>query len=506
MADQKDMARVEPRPFRGAIKWSFLMSWGVAAGNAATMMVLAAILGPHAYGLVSLASIVIILFQLMVELGMSQALIQYRKIEPSHFDSAFCLISSTAWLIFFTLLFLRFVVYGEPFNELFEVVFWLSVRVPIYASTIVHIAVLRREMNIKPIAIQSNVGVIAGAATGITMALNDFGYWSLVAQQIVEASVGLLVIWYLSSWRPRLKITLQSLKDIFRFSSATFLTNVGVFTFMRGDAAVMGYFFGPTAVGIYRLALRLVNLCSDISTQAVNFAALPEMARNQNDAVNLRASLIKCLHIAAVVSIGLLGILAATFDELLALLGPKWQDARTPLLLLCIVGAIQVVSIISTSMLQAIGRPELNAKLTWLWGVLVIAATATIGTYFADAQPYEQIIAVCLAHISLSAILHLPTYAFILKRMSSVTVLDIVKVFYPPILAAITVFVVVSVLRPQILAYIDFSLLQLATTGFLAVTVFAVTLFLVDVRMRKYTISIVSDVGNRQSHKLSKDG
>ena len=506
MANGKDMAHVEPRLFRGAIKWSFLMSWGVAAGNAATMMVLAAILGPHAYGLVSLASIVIILFQLLVELGISQALIQFRKIEASHFDSAFCLISCTAWLIFFTLLFVRFVIYGKEFSELFEIVFWLSIRVPIYASTIVHIAVLRREMNIKPIAIQSNIGVIAGATTGITMALNGFGYWSLVAQQVVEASVGLLVIWYLSNWRPRLKITFQSLKDIFKYSSATFLTNLGVFTFMRGDAAVMGYFFGPTAVGIYRLALRLVNLCSDISTQAVNFAALPEMARHQNDPVNLRVSLVKCLHIAAVVSIGLLGVLAATFDELLLFLGPKWQDARTPLLLLCIVGAIQVVSIISTSMLQAIGRPGLNAKLTWLWGILVIAATATIGKYFADAQPYEQIIAVCVAHISLTAILHLPTYVFILNRMSNITLLDILGVFFPSTLSAVTVFVVIDMLRPQITTYVDLPLLQLATTGFLAVAVLAAMLFLVDVRMRRYTISIVSDLGNRQSHKLSKDG
>ena len=56
---------------RGPLKWAFLMSWGQRIMAGAVTFVVAGIVGPHAFGIVSIAIVFIALLQVFLEQGLN---------------------------------------------------------------------------------------------------------------------------------------------------------------------------------------------------------------------------------------------------------------------------------------------------------------------------------------------------------------------------------------------------------------------------------------------------
>lgn len=434
--------------FGGALRWSFVWTWGVSGGSALTMLALASLLGPDAFGLVALAGISVLFLQLLIDPGISQALIQRPHLEQRHLDAAFWFVTALGGFLFVVSVALsRWWARGSESPDLALVIGWLSLRLPIVGLTIVQQALLRRTMAFRPLALRANVGVVAGAVVGISMALTGWGYWSLVGQQLAEAAIGLVLLWRMSPWRPRLSFEPGALRELSGFSAASFLASLGIFVYVRGDALVMGYFFGPAAVGIYRLASRLMNLCSEIGTQAVSHVSLPAMSRHQHDLPRLREAMLVSLHTAATITLSLLGVLASVSADLFPLMGRHWEPARLPLLVLCVLGLFQVVSIVSTPMLQAAGRPGLNAALAWLWGGIALAVVVAVGAITRDRPSGTQVVAVCLAHATLGALLHLPVYVFLMRRTCGARLPEIAGAIGPGAIAALLGFLGTQALR-----------------------------------------------------------
>jgi O-antigen/teichoic acid export membrane protein len=71
------------------VVWATAGAWGREAAGFAVFLILARLLGPEAYGLVAMASVVIAVAQLLVADVIQEPLIQRQKLEPGHLDAAF---------------------------------------------------------------------------------------------------------------------------------------------------------------------------------------------------------------------------------------------------------------------------------------------------------------------------------------------------------------------------------------------------------------------------------
>ena len=76
---------------RRALAWAFVMTWGQRGVATLMTFILAALLGPDAFGLVALAMIYVALIQLFLEQGLAVAIIQREDLKDEHLDSAFWL-------------------------------------------------------------------------------------------------------------------------------------------------------------------------------------------------------------------------------------------------------------------------------------------------------------------------------------------------------------------------------------------------------------------------------
>ena len=145
-------------------------------------IVLARLLDLQAFGLVGWASVFIGFFQVFVNAGLAQAIVQREEIEPEHLDTAFW----TNLAISVGLLALIVACAGpvaslldEP--ELAPVLSWLTLGLVASALSAVPIAILQRRLEFKALALRVLVGNLAGGVIGIAFALGgvrDTGAWS----------------------------------------------------------------------------------------------------------------------------------------------------------------------------------------------------------------------------------------------------------------------------------------------------------------------------------------
>jgi polysaccharide transporter, PST family len=158
--------------FRQSLKWAFVGNWDERAIGTVFTFLLAALLGPHAFGLVAMALIYIAFLQPFLEQGISTAVIQREQLDRDHLDSAFWL--NLVWCAApTTASFLAAGWWASVNNapELVRLAEVLSLLLLIDGLAIVQIALLEREMRFKTLAVQASVSWFAGGAVGLVLAL-----------------------------------------------------------------------------------------------------------------------------------------------------------------------------------------------------------------------------------------------------------------------------------------------------------------------------------------------
>lgn len=420
-----------------ALGWSFVMNGGREGLTGALTLLLAALLGPTVFGTIGMALVYVLALQMVVEHGFGVAIVQRKELTPEHLDATFWTVVGGSLL----LAALGFAASGwwatvNRLPELETLIDALLVVVPLQGLTAVQQAVLQRDMDFRALAIRANASVAAGGAVGVALALSGYGVWALVAQQVVIAFVGLLLVWRLTAWRPRLAFSGAALRDLLDFSGGTLLGAVGIFVNNRSDVLFMGIFFGPTAVGIFRLADRLVSLVVELTARSVQVVALSEFSRLQDRRDALRASVLRSARTSALLCVPTLAVLAAAREEITQLLGPKWADAAAPIGLLCVAGMVRGVTLFLGPVMQALGRPHLLAGLLWAYAIPSALAFLAVSVLLGDAPTGAQTTGIAASRTGLFVLVFLPVNVLIARRLLGLNRFELSRSIAPAVAVA----------------------------------------------------------------------
>jgi teichuronic acid exporter len=373
-------AQTTPPPanaFSRAVSWSYVLNVGRITTTLVLSLVLARLLGPEAFGLIAMANVYVMFVELLVRQGLFVALVQRPGLTDRHLDTAFWL--TVAAVTVLTPLSMLASVPWAAMNrlpDLAPVIVGLSLLVPLRGLSVVQEAIFHRKLNYKVLAIRGNVATVIGGVVGLGLALGGAGVWSLVAQQLVAAGVELVMIWYASSWRPSRRYAREDARELLGFGSKTILASFGNFANHRADALLIGLLFGPVAVGLYRMAARLIETALDFAIGGIQTVSLPELSKFVTDPPAFRRRALELMRLVAVIAAPAYAILAVSSDALFRLLGDEWAAAADPLKLLALLGFTAAVFNLAGPILDASGRPGLHAALMWV-GAAVSVATFT---------------------------------------------------------------------------------------------------------------------------------
>src|SRR5574341_237667 len=387
--------------------WSLIQKWGRAGIAALTFVVLSRLLGPEAFGLVTLASVFIDFVEIFLDQGFSAAIIQRPEVDRKHLDTAFWISILTGGLLtamnigvsgFISTFF------HEP--RLAPVLSWLSLSYIVNALSTTQLAILQRKLAFKSLAARSLAAATIGGVVGIGMAFAGFGVWSLVGQNLAKGIAAAVILWSSSDWRPGFNVSVERYKELFGFGISIVGNNLLNVTIRHADDFLIGYFLGPTMLGLYTVGYQLLLIIIRLVTEITNTVAFPAFSRIQHEPERMRRAFYKVTQYTSLLSFPVFIGLAVVAPEVVpALFGAKWMPSIPVMQVLSMIGILQSVLFFNGSVLRASGKPNwefaimglnafcsiLGSLLAVRWGIVAVAASFVITGYLLAPVSYVAV-------------------------------------------------------------------------------------------------------------------
>lgn len=382
-------------------------------------MVLARLLTPHDFGLVAMVTTVIGFFRIFNEAGLSTATVQREGITHAQVSNLFWTNVAVGATISLILAMGAPVVawfYREP--QLVSITLALCITFLFTTSTVQHLALLKRQMRFKMVALIQTSSVFAGILTGITMALLNFGYWSLVGMQIATPLTALLVTWSVSRWRPQLPRRQSGTGSLLSFG-ANLTASSFLWSLARGsDALLIGRVYGSASIGLYSRAAALIARPVEQFLPPIESVFVPMLSRLQNQPERYRRVLLQAYEVIAITSFLFGGLLLAlAYPLTLFVLGPKWEKAASIFAGFTLVAAYSPFSSMSTWLLTSQGRGRDFLRLSVI-NSSVTVASFLVGLPFGPAG-------VALSYSASCLLILLPVVHYIAGRQGPVRTMDL---------------------------------------------------------------------------------
>jgi len=433
------------RSFLNSVKWSYTGSWGDRGLSSLFAVILAGILGPRDFGLVGIAGVYVAFLSMFLDQGYMAALIQRKDLEPEHLDAVFWMDQVlSVVLVGASILFGGWWAARNHAPGARLIISVLSLCIPIRALAIIQGAILQKEMDFKSLAIRNNASTLASGVIGLGMAFAGLRVWALVGQQISKEFIAFLLLWKLSHWRPHFEFSWKHLKELTGFSTSNFIAQLALFAEAQSSSVLLGLFFGPLAVGLYRLADRITNAVVTAATSSVQAVSLPEFSRHQHQPEELRRSVLTCIRLSSAVTIPALAGLAAVSRPLMATIGASWLPASGVLKILCGLSATMILSYFTGPLLQALSRPHQLAVLEWARAAVGSGILVLAGVLVRHSDITRQLMGIALARFANGALLVTPVFLYLLLRLCKISVREFALTVWPSAASAVSVLVVLA--------------------------------------------------------------
>jgi len=294
-------------------------------------LILARLLTPDHFGIVALVTIALQFFELLVETGNRQYIIQKSVLEDEDLDTAWTLDflskSLIAILIVCTSSFVA-AWFNEP--ELTLALAVAALALPIRALKTPGMLRLARQINYKPLFKLSLWQKGISFLTVITIALIHPSYWASIAGNLVAAVIFTVGSYQVDSYRPGW--SLKKLREQWGFSQWLLLRGIVGFTRSQIDNLMVSRLFGTAQLGGYNL-VREVSLLPALSaiipmSEPLLAAIADSKANPKALAYRIRLSLALMITVLTPVTAFIM-----LYPELIirVLLGPDWSE-YSPLL------------------------------------------------------------------------------------------------------------------------------------------------------------------------------
>jgi O-antigen/teichoic acid export membrane protein len=352
-------------------------------GQAATFMVqiastmlLARLLTPNDFGVVTMVTTFSLMFRSFGLNGFTELIMQREELTQS-------LVSNLFWiqLGIGTILTLAFASLG-PLLALFyhspavaQVTVGMSLTIGLGCLGWIHLGLLQRAMRFRATSIISFVGQLLLVIVTIILAMAGWHYWALVwgsVTQVVATVVGTwLVCRWIPSWPRRVAGTGSGLK----FAMNVYLHFAFSYSTRNIDNLLVGWRYGAGALGFYKKAYDLFVLTGTQLLSPISAVAVSTLSRVSRDREQFQRYFLQAISVLALLGMGIGADFALVGKDIIRfLLGPGWEEAGR---IFALFGpGIGVMLLYDTHgwIHLSIGRPE-----RWFrWGLMEFVCTASL--------------------------------------------------------------------------------------------------------------------------------
>lgn len=354
-----------------------VLSQGVVfAAQMVATMVLARILVPADFGVVTMVTTFSLLIMSFGQNGYTEAVIQRDEINHSLASNLFWInvgVGVVLTIVFAAAGSLLSKFYNDP--RVTAVAAGMSLTIFFNSIAVVHLALLKRALRFSATSANEIVASVLSVALSLVLAWRGWAYWALVAAAVSRLIFQAVGAWLLCRWIPGWPRKTEGTSSIVKFALHVY----GRFSFnyftRNTDNILVGWRFGPSSLGFYKKAYDLFLLPANQLLAPVSDVVLSTLSRLEKGSAEYKRYFMNGLSILAFVGMAAGALLTLEGKDLIrVILGAKWDSAGQ---IFTFFGpGIGIMMIYTTSGLVhlSIGRPD-----RWLrWVIFEFAVTVAL--------------------------------------------------------------------------------------------------------------------------------
>ncbi len=266
---------------RGSL-WTFAGYGASMVLRLGSSMVMTRLLFPEAFGLMTMVGVVLYGLEMMSDLGIGPTIIfDPRGDDPRFLDTAWTVQIARGialWAIACAISWPAAAFYREPRLRALISVAALSAVLSGFTSTRIHTA--RRGLALGKLTAIDLFSQASAIAVSVVCALHWRSVWALVAGGLTSPALRLVLSHtYLPGARNRFHWDAESARVLRGYGKWIYLSSILFFVAMQGDRLMVGRLLSMTALGIYAIAMSLVEPLVNLNLQVWRSVMLPALSR-----------------------------------------------------------------------------------------------------------------------------------------------------------------------------------------------------------------------------------
>jgi lipopolysaccharide exporter len=338
-------------------------------------IVLTRLLAPEAFGEMAIVLSACSVIHTIMDIGVREALIQNpRGSEDEYVGAAWWMAFGRAvsfWAILSALspLIARF--YGNPDLRPLFLVSAIGVLIDGAMSSRAYVAI--REMKFRKWAIINHGGAIVGVLVTLVLSFLIRDVWALVIGYGAESVGRVTLSYFVCPYLPPRRPPIAAIRDLLRFSKKAFGLSLLNLVFARTDIFVLAKMFSPAELGLYTMAIYLVQTPTGFVMNLLSQTLLPTFSQFQDDNSRTNRVLIQVTSAILLVGMPALIFISLCSHSLLGLLyGHRYATAAGPLIVASFVAILNAVNGQVTIVYYAKGIPQLHRRCVLITSVTMV--------------------------------------------------------------------------------------------------------------------------------------
>ena len=342
----------------------------------ASVVILARLLTPEDYGIVTMVTAITGFVNLFRELGLSSATVRTQNITHDQVSSLFWVNASLGAVITLIIAASGPILswfYHKP--QLTLVAAGISLTSVLNSLGTQHGALLNRQMRFGAMAVIRVSSLLVGFFSALAVALLGGTYWSLVSSSVVTALVSTCGLWLASGFRPAPPKKGTGVRSFIRFGANVAGFDIVNYVHRNMDNILIGRAWGAVQLGLYNKAYSLLMLPMSNLRYPLNRVAFPAMSRLQNEPASFRSYFMKYCTLLSFITMPIVAFLFACSEHVIRLfLGPRWGGASKLFSILALVSFIQPVASLQGIVQTALGKGGRLFRLGLYTGTFSVAS------------------------------------------------------------------------------------------------------------------------------------
>ena len=437
-------------------------------------IILARFLTPDDFGTIGVVTIIFTVANVLIDSGLGGSLVKEKNITKLD-CSTIATFNSVVGLIIYVIIFFSAGFWESYFeiDGLTSIIRILSITFLIGPIGLVPKAIMNRELKFGAISIIAIVSILVASVVSIVMALMGSGVWSLVAFQLVNTAVMVLISCVYCKYIISFRFSWESFKRLFSFGFFTTITSAIDTIYENLITTLTGKYLNVTHAGYLSQAKKLEEALTTSMATAIGNVSFPIITKLKDDIHAFRKECFSVYKVIPLLTFPLLLMVSAFSTEIVELLfGKQWIPAGPYLSALIYAGLFIILETLIRSFIKSFCEVKKLAVATLIkrtLGILILIVAIII-------KP-ESIVN---AYI-LSSLVGLVVNAILFHRILTVSLWELfwrtLIILIPSVFTYLVVVLFVKTITETLSLQVVLSIFALALYYLICMPMFKISLF-----------------------------